>query len=123
MVAILKLGFFTLVAVAVGVLVGTVPIDGKTVGERIMTACRSEPSRKAKPAEPERAEPRSKGHGARARIEKATERPITPPAIAEAPRGPVTAGAANTPDGQNASDEKALEKLIAARSGAGGARR
>ena len=121
MFGLLKFLFYTFVAVVVGVLIGTVPIGGHTVSERIAAAYQGAPelleaqAKKLTSASPApkaaaRSAPRAKGNPA------PTPLPAPPPKNPTAPaRGPLTAGAANSPDAQSDEDKHALEQVIAAR--------
>lgn len=119
MFGLLKFLFFTFVAVVVGLVIGTVPIGGRTVAERIasiyervppsiahagkktlpaMTSTKARATTRAKPAAP------------------SVPVPVpVPSAAAPATHGVITAGAANTPDAHSEDDKVALDKLIAAR--------
>ncbi len=112
MFGVLKVVFYTFVAVSVGVFLGTVPVGGRTIAERVSGTYQSKPARPApaSPARPARVEP-APAHPA---VRKSPRAPAAgPTAMAQAP---TTAGAANAPDGHSDNDEKALERLIAARS-------
>jgi hypothetical protein len=118
MFGLLKFLFYTFVAVIVGVLMGTVPVGGHTVTERIVAAYQGAPqlldaAKKVVPAPPKaaaRTAPRAKS--------MPTPLPAPPPP-APSPtalaRGPLTAGAANSPEAQSDEDKRALDKVIAAR--------
>lgn len=108
MFGVLKVLFYTFVAVVVGVFLGTVPVKGRTIAERVAGFY---PAKPAKP--PARAAPRP------VRIEPTPAHPAGrkptkgPMALTEAP---TSAGAANAPDGHTAPDDKkALDRLIATR--------
>jgi hypothetical protein len=121
MFGLLKFLFYSCVAVVVGVVIGTVPFGGRTVAERITALYQSGPSqgidapKKSLAVSPKalaRTTPRAK---------QVTAKPSSAPApgpgapAAAALEAPVTAGAANTPDGHTDSDKAALDKLIAAK--------
>jgi hypothetical protein len=102
----LKMVFFTFVAVVVGVFVGTVPLGGRTLAERLADLYQARPAESA---------PRGAPRPARPEPVRAPSRKLAKPSTAMA-SVPTSAGAANTPDGHSADDEKALERIIAARS-------
>ena len=114
---LIKLVFFTFVAVAVGVFVGTVPVGGRTLADRIVSLYQAGPGledlvKLAKTAASALAGAKAGGEAAAAR------RPYEAPSELEPPRAkPVTAGAANRPDAHSAEDRDALEQVIADRVG------
>lgn len=109
MFGLLKFLFFTFVAVVVGVVIGTVPIGGQTVAERIAAVYQPgssiAPAKKAPPKAAARTAPRP----------KVAQASVAVPTPSPAPAKPVTAGAANAPDGHTEGDKMALDKLIASR--------
>jgi len=109
MFGVLKMLFYTFVAVVVGVFIGTMPVGGRTIAERITGLYQVSPAESPGSAKrrPVRGEP-SRG--------PARKQPKSPAALAASPPVPTSAGAANAPEGHSADDEKALERLIAARS-------
>jgi hypothetical protein len=110
MFGVLKVLFYTFVAVVVGVFLGTVPVGGQTIAERVAGFYPAKPPKPAKP--PARAAPHP------ARVEPPPAHPAGhkptrgPTGLAEAP---TSAGAANAPDGHSADEKKALDRLIATR--------
>lgn len=134
MFALIKFAFFTFVAIAVGVVIGTVPVGGRTIADRLVRLY-DEAAPKAGQlidglkAEPAPSQPDAKG-AARASATAGRGNPAarTPQAAptelepkAEAGRaaatGPVTAGASNRPDSFSTADRDEVEKIIAARRG------
>lgn len=112
MFGLLKVLFYTFVAVVVGVFLGTVPVGGRTIAERVAGFYQPKPSKPPAASAPRtpRVEPApAPAHPAGRKV------PRGPTAVAEAPV-PTTAGAANAPEGHSADDRKALDRLIAARS-------
>lgn len=124
MFGLLKFLFYSCVAVVVGVVIGTVPFGGRTVAERITALYQSGPAlaidspRKSAASSPKalaRTTPRAKQAGAKASA------PVPAPGASAAPvavataEAPISAGAANRPDGHTESDKVALDKLIAAK--------
>jgi hypothetical protein len=122
MFGLLKFLFYTFVAVVVGVLIGTVPVGGHTVSERIAAAYQGAPqmleaqakklapSTTGSPKAAARTGPRAKA------IPTPLPAPPSPPPNPTAlARGPLTAGAANSPEAQSDEDKRALDKVIAAR--------
>jgi hypothetical protein len=115
MLTLLKVLFFILMAVVVGVFIGTVPIQGRTVAERIEEYCQPALRLKALVSgklEASRSEPSRSGP----RSTKARRSP--PPAASTAPSTSVeapasTAGRANMPDGASDEDRSALDRIIA----------
>lgn len=113
---LLKMLFYTFVAVVVGVFIGTVPVGGRTIGERIASLYQSSSTPAgAKPAaveRPARAEPQKSAARPAARARSAP-----PPAQvqAQAQAQAITAGAANSPDGHSAEERDALDKLLSSR--------
>jgi predicted lipid-binding transport protein (Tim44 family) len=118
MFALLKMLFYSFIAVMVGVFIGTVPIGGRTIADRVVSAYESTPA--GKTAQVSKAQP-SQQRAAR-QTPKAAARPVAakaaPAGVAApaAPAAPVTAGAANSPDRHSDEDRQALEKIIASRS-------
>jgi hypothetical protein len=110
MFGLLKFLFYSCVAVVVGVVIGTVPFGGRTVAERIASVY--QPAGAAAEA-PKKALPAPK---ASARTAPRSKSGATAPALVAMAQGPLTAGAANTPDGHTESDKRALDKLIASKS-------
>lgn len=119
MFGLLKFLFYSCVAVVVGVVIGTVPIEGKTAAERIAGLYQGTPlipstNAKKAPRALARATPRGKA---------ATGTPVPAPSAAMAASivaaagapGPVTAGAANSPERHSDSDKAALDQLLAAK--------
>ncbi|MGC4121964.1 MAG: hypothetical protein QM765_46770 [Myxococcales bacterium] len=123
MFGLLKFLFYSCVAVVVGVVIGTVPIGGHTIAERIAALYQTGPvipSATPKRPAPTKALARAAPRG-KASATPAAGAPIPTPnaatsaeivAAAGAP-GPVTAGAANSPDGHTDSDKAALDQLLA----------
>jgi len=103
MFEVMKTLFYTFVAVVVGVFIGTVPIEGRTISDRIVAAF-SSPAPSARTSKPVAASSRP--------TTKAAAKTRSAPVPA---KGPVTAGAANSPDQHSSEDRAALEKVIAAR--------
>jgi len=123
MAGVLKFLFFTCVAVVVGVVIGTVPIGGQTMAERIAAAYNkpataaptSVASTKAPAAPKAVARPAAKAKTAVAPAPAKAPASKAGAVNASAPRGPITAGAANTPDGHTESDKAAFDQIIAAK--------
>ena len=138
-----KLLFISVLAIGLGVFLGTVPLaDGLTAAEhseaffdrdsaprsQIHAAKRIESRQAARIAAPKNARATSR-QSARAASTKpkaspaqvATTRTAPPPAaIAEppaAPMAPITAGAANSPEQASASDKAALDRIISGKTG------
>lgn len=117
MFGLLKFCFYTFVAVVVGVVVGTVPIGGKTIAERVSAAYQSGPTLAAPVKKPvanspkavARATPRAKGSASGT---TSAPTPSGKPMVASAEQ-PITAGAANAPDRTSEDDKVALDRLIA----------
>ncbi len=117
MFGLLKFCFYTFVAVVVGVVIGTVPIGGRTIAERVSAAYQAGPTLAAPVKKPvanspkavARATPRAKSTGA-----ASAPVPTAKPMVASAAE-PITAGAANAPDRTSEDDKVALDRLIAAK--------
>ncbi|HEY3452443.1 MAG TPA: hypothetical protein VGK67_39230 [Myxococcales bacterium] len=121
MFGLLKFLFYSCVAVVVGVVIGTVPIGGRTVAERIAALYQSGPlipsatPKKAAPTKAlARAAPRGKAPSASPSPTPSPSAAAAVVAAAGAP-GPVSAGAANSPDGHTDSDKAGLNQLLAAK--------
>ncbi len=99
------------IAVMVGVLIGTVPIGGRTIADRVVSAYQSAPAKKPAPS----AKPAQAGKVAVERTAKRTARDQAKAAPER--RAPISAGAANSPERHDENDRQALERMIAARSG------
>jgi hypothetical protein len=117
MFGLLKMLFYTFVAVVVGVFIGTVPIQGRTIAERIAAAYQSQPFDFGAGKGP-RPEPGTKPSSpAKAPARPATRaRPEKDKAVAQAEPKAVTAGQANSPDAHAPEEQEAIAKLIASRS-------
>lgn len=120
MFAMFRFLFFTFVAVAVGVFIGTFPIGGQTIAERITAAVDKQTAKKSGPTKEKgttRSAPQkqvAKPSRGSTDTSKRTAR-ATPAKAKPAPQGPVSAGAANTPDNATDEDREDLAKIIAAR--------
>jgi hypothetical protein len=125
MFGLLKLAFFTFLAIAVGIVIGTVPIGGKTIADRIVTAYESA-SKLANLPEALKAEPSRTAQSSRiaepAKASPARARSPEIHAIAPAPShettwraAPISAGAANRPDSFSQEDRDEVDQIIAAR--------
>ncbi len=114
MFGLLKMLFYTFVAVVVGVFIGTVPIQGRTIAERIASAYQSKPFDFGAGKGP-RPEPASKPANSTPPAPKPGSRPrTTGTALAESSK-PITAGQANSPDAHGPEEQAAIEKIIASR--------
>ncbi|MGI5861180.1 MAG: hypothetical protein ACOX6T_03875 [Myxococcales bacterium] len=106
MFGLIKMLFYSFVAVAVGVFIGTVPVGGRTIADRIVSAYEAAPSvdsaKAAAKSALERGATASKGQA------KAKAAPV-------ASAAPVTAGQANSPERITAEERQALDKIIASR--------
>jgi hypothetical protein len=89
--------------VAVGVFIGTFPVGGRTLADRIVSAYEVAPSAVAAVQSQAGRTPARKATVARAEAKK--------------PTGPISAGQANSPERRSDDERLALEKLIAARAG------
>ncbi|MFN7131480.1 MAG: hypothetical protein ACK4N5_05315 [Myxococcales bacterium] len=123
MFAMLRFLFYTFVAVVVGVFIGTVPVGGRTIAERISAAFdTSQAMLQAQSAQrtdkPEKPAAKKGGEPQRAARVPPPSKPgaQAPSPSPAAPQGPVTAGAANTPDARSEADREDLAKIIAAKS-------
>lgn len=113
MFGILKMLFYSFVAVIAGVFIGTVPVGGRTVADRIVGAYQAVPS-SASVTDAARA--KLDGRKAVSKAKPAPRPEPKPEARASAkPAKPVTAGAANSPERYTDEDRQALEQMIASR--------
>ncbi len=110
MFAMFRFLFYTFVAVVVGVVIGTVPIEGRTIADRLTAAFGDKPAKVAKPSTAAPQKPAAKTAPATETKRAARAAPPKP-----APQGPVSAGAANTPDNRTEEEREDLAKIIATR--------
>ncbi|HCF61193.1 MAG TPA: hypothetical protein DFS52_24750 [Myxococcales bacterium] len=103
MFGLIKMLFYSFVAVAVGVFIGTVPVGGRTIADRIVGAYEVAPSLDSAKAAAKSAVER----GATASKGQATAK--------AAPAAPVTAGQANSPERTTPEERQALDRIIASR--------
>jgi hypothetical protein len=118
MVGLLKFLFFMFVAVVVGVFIGTVPLGGKTLAERIGAGWSTAPSASESPAHKVAGAPKTAARTAphsKAPIAVAVLSSPAPTAAPAIRAKLVTAGAANTPDRHSDEEQAALEAVIAQR--------
>ncbi|MDR0965545.1 MAG: hypothetical protein LBM75_03405 [Myxococcales bacterium] len=113
-----KLLFLSVLAIGIGVFLGTVPLsDGRTAaehGEAWFDSVGASPSKGARPRRVElhRATRTAAGMTGAAAAQAS---PVAPAQQVVQPSAPITAGAANTPDQASASDKAALDALISRR--------
>lgn len=125
MFGLLKFLFYTFVAVVVGVVLGTVPFGGRTIADRVAAFYQSGSTLDAPVKKPVSTSPKALARAAPRAKAPATPAPTAGPAPSashpalERPtislHGPITAGAANSPDKASDDDKVALDKLIAAK--------
>ncbi len=111
MFGIIKFVFYSSIAVAVGILIGTVPVGGRTVADRIMEAYEvlaSKPQRKT-----DLLPPKSVSQKKDVRISKS--KPLTRPKVRSAKAGSL--GATNTPENRTAEEKAKLSRIILTKTG------
>jgi hypothetical protein len=105
MFGFLRFLFYTFVAMVVGVFIGTVPVGGHTLADRIASTFKSVSSNtgaKRGRAELQKMVGRSAAHRSGS-------------AVGSTPLAPVSAGTANMPEGHSEDDRAALARVIASR--------
>lgn len=106
MFGIIKLIFYTSIAVGVGILMGTVPVGGRTVADRIMETYEvftSKPQRKT-------VLPTSKLSPPKRKVRISKRKPLTRPKLRKTKA--VSLGATNTPENRTAEERAKLHRII-----------
>ena len=102
MFGLLRMLFYSFVAVAVGVFIGTVPVGGRTIADRIVGAYEVAPSLDPAKAAAKSAVKRGAASKGQAKAKAA-------------PAAPLTAGQANSPERTTPEERQALDRIIASR--------